>query len=138
METTPYTWAPISLKDLVEQAEFLTRTDRKYVVPTHDASQILAELPESTRILTINGTTRFTYETGATTLRFHTSRSSKRKPMGHVASWTPPCGRASIGRHQYQSSLRLLRHCAENFPPTNGIAFSSATFRKRHKGMRLR
>lgn len=62
METTPYTWAPISLKDLVAQAEFLTRTDRKYVVPTHDASQILAELPESTRILTINGTTRFTYE----------------------------------------------------------------------------
>ncbi|WP_207456529.1 polyphosphate polymerase domain-containing protein [Desertivibrio insolitus] len=53
---------PITLDELVAEAALLTRVDRKYVLPAKDAAQVLARLPEDTRVLTIDGATSFEYE----------------------------------------------------------------------------
>ncbi|WP_235736840.1 polyphosphate polymerase domain-containing protein [Nocardioides alcanivorans] len=52
---------PIGLEELVERAELLTRVDRKYVVSLHEAHAVLADLPEITRVLEIDGRRSFGY-----------------------------------------------------------------------------
>ncbi|GAA3656607.1 polyphosphate polymerase domain-containing protein [Microbacterium marinilacus] len=46
---------PISLDDLVAEAELLTRVDRKYLMPADAAMRVLADLDERTRVLEIEG-----------------------------------------------------------------------------------
>lgn len=53
--------APISLTDLQAEAEFLTRADRKYLVPLEMAGQIIAAIEPGTRVLDIDGRQDFTY-----------------------------------------------------------------------------
>ena len=55
-------FVPISLEDLVAEAELLTRVDRKYVMTEAEADTVLAALPERTRVLTIDGRRAFAYE----------------------------------------------------------------------------
>jgi hypothetical protein len=52
---------PISLAELVEEAELLTRFDRKYLVPMTDLPAILDGLPAGTRVLDIDGRRDFAY-----------------------------------------------------------------------------
>lgn len=52
---------PVGLEELVERASLLTRTDRKYVLPVHEAEHLLDVLPRSTRILEIDGRRDFGY-----------------------------------------------------------------------------
>ncbi|MFI7539994.1 polyphosphate polymerase domain-containing protein [Actinoplanes sp. NPDC049599] len=52
---------PISLAELVQEAELLTRVDRKYLVPRTDLPAVLAGLPAGTRVLEINGRRDFAY-----------------------------------------------------------------------------
>lgn len=52
---------PISLAELVEEAELLTRVDRKYLVPVADLPAVLAGLPPGTRVLEIDGRRDFAY-----------------------------------------------------------------------------
>lgn len=54
--------APIGLEELVAEAALLTRTDRKYAMDNRDAAALLVALPENTRVLTMEGTRRFAYE----------------------------------------------------------------------------
>jgi hypothetical protein len=53
--------APISLEELVERAELLTRVDRKYLVPVADLPAVLNGLPDETRVLEIDGRREFAY-----------------------------------------------------------------------------
>lgn len=53
----------ISLPQLQEEAEFLTRRDRKYLVPTHAAESLLAAVDPSSRVLEIDGRRCFGYLT---------------------------------------------------------------------------
>jgi hypothetical protein len=53
--------APISLAELVEEAELLTRFDRKYLVPMADLPAILDGLPAGTRVLEIDNRRDFAY-----------------------------------------------------------------------------
>ncbi|GAB2538103.1 polyphosphate polymerase domain-containing protein [Brachybacterium huguangmaarense] len=46
---------PISLRELVEQAELLTRVDRKYLVPTAAVDSLLAALGGAAHVLEIDG-----------------------------------------------------------------------------------
>jgi hypothetical protein len=52
---------PISLADLVEQAELLTRVDRKYVVPVAEAEAVVAAVEGCSRVLEIDGRREFGY-----------------------------------------------------------------------------
>lgn len=52
---------PISLAELVEKAELLTRVDRKYLVPVAELPAVLAGLPAGTRVLEIDGRRDFAY-----------------------------------------------------------------------------
>ncbi|MFT4258726.1 polyphosphate polymerase domain-containing protein [Microbacterium sp.] len=53
---------PISLDELLDQAALLTRVDRKYAMTVADALEVLAELPETTRVLTMDDRRAFSYE----------------------------------------------------------------------------
>lgn len=53
--------AAISLDELVESAELLTRVDRKYLLTSADAAAALSGLPSATRLLTIDGRSDFGY-----------------------------------------------------------------------------
>lgn len=53
--------APISLGELVDSAELLTRIDRKYLLDSADAAAALAELPAETQLLSIDGRSDFQY-----------------------------------------------------------------------------
>jgi hypothetical protein len=53
--------APISLSELQETAEFLTRTDKKYLVPMDLAAQAMAAVEPGTRVLEIDGLRDFSY-----------------------------------------------------------------------------
>ncbi|MGH2551997.1 MAG: polyphosphate polymerase domain-containing protein [Thermomicrobiales bacterium] len=57
------TLASISLADLQSEAAFLTRRDRKYLVPLADAQSLLAKIDESVRVLEIDGRRSFDYLT---------------------------------------------------------------------------
>ena len=52
---------PISLEELVERAELLTRVDRKYLLPIGDLPDLLNGLPDDTRVLEIAGQRDFAY-----------------------------------------------------------------------------
>lgn len=52
---------PIGLDELVARAELLTRVDRKYVLPVHEAEGLLEVVPPTTRILEIDGRRAFGY-----------------------------------------------------------------------------
>jgi hypothetical protein len=52
---------PISLDELVESAELLTRVDRKYVVPVREVDALISCLQGSARILDIDGRREFGY-----------------------------------------------------------------------------
>ncbi len=54
--------APISLDDLVDEAALLTRVDRKYALDATDAAEVVARLPEDTRVLAMDGARSFSYE----------------------------------------------------------------------------
>lgn len=53
---------PIGLPALLEEAELLTRFDRKYLLDRAQATALLQTLDPRTRVLTIDGRTRFRYE----------------------------------------------------------------------------
>jgi hypothetical protein len=53
----------ISLPDLQAEAAFLTRRDRKYLVPTHAADALMAGIEPFTRVLEIDGRRSFGYLT---------------------------------------------------------------------------
>jgi hypothetical protein len=53
---------PISLDDLVESAELLTRVDRKYFVPAEKFRLLIGELSTTFRVLEIDGQRTFDYE----------------------------------------------------------------------------
>lgn len=52
---------PISLTELVREAELLVRVDRKYVLALADLDVLLAEAPRGTRVLEIDGRREFGY-----------------------------------------------------------------------------
>lgn len=52
---------PIGLDELVQQAELLTRVDRKYVLPVRTAEWLLSAVPPTARILEIEGRREFGY-----------------------------------------------------------------------------
>lgn len=52
----------IGLDELVAEAAMLTRVDRKYAMAESDAAAVLSELPEQTRVLTMQGRRAFAYE----------------------------------------------------------------------------
>ncbi|SKB04215.1 polyphosphate polymerase domain-containing protein [Aeromicrobium choanae] len=52
---------PIGLAELVEDAALLTRVDRKYLVPTDEVAELLAEAPAGSRELEIDGRRAFAY-----------------------------------------------------------------------------
>ncbi len=54
---------PISLTDLQAEAAFLTRRDRKYLVPVDSAGTLLAGLDPASRVLEIDGQRSFGYLT---------------------------------------------------------------------------
>jgi len=53
---------PVALDALVAEASFLTRIDRKYVVPRDDLGAVLAALDPGTRVLEIDAARDFAYE----------------------------------------------------------------------------
>jgi len=53
--------APIALAELVDQADLLTRVDRKYLLAAAALPAVLAGLPAGTRVLEIDRRRRFTY-----------------------------------------------------------------------------
>ena len=55
-------FAPISLPDLLDEAELLTRFDRKYLLDRSQAAAFLAALDRRTRVLTIDKGTGFRYQ----------------------------------------------------------------------------
>lgn len=54
---------PITLSELQSEAAFLTRRDRKYLIPITDAPSLLAEINRSVRVLEIDGRRSFEYLT---------------------------------------------------------------------------
>jgi len=52
---------PISLDELIERAELLTRVDRKYVVPAAGAGRLVNALAGAARILEVDGCREFAY-----------------------------------------------------------------------------
>jgi VTC domain len=52
---------PISLDELVEHAELLTRVDRKYVVPVAETGALVAAVADSGQVLEIDGRREFGY-----------------------------------------------------------------------------
>jgi hypothetical protein len=52
---------PISLTELVERAELLTRVDRKYVVPLAEAEVLVSAVRGSSQVLEIDGRRQFGY-----------------------------------------------------------------------------
>lgn len=56
-------FSPISLTELQSEAAFLTRRDRKYLVPMVEAQSLLAEIDTSVRVLEIDGRRSFEYLT---------------------------------------------------------------------------
>lgn len=54
--------APVSLAELVAEAELMTRVDRKYLVPARDAAAILSALGRGCRVLEIDGRRDFGYD----------------------------------------------------------------------------
>jgi hypothetical protein len=63
-ETTSrlHQFSPIALPDLIEQAALQTRVDRKYIVPANALATVLAKLDDATRVLDIDGSRDFLYE----------------------------------------------------------------------------
>lgn len=55
-------FAPISLAELTERAELMTRVDRKYVLRSDQLDALLDRAPQQTRVLTIDGADRFGYQ----------------------------------------------------------------------------
>lgn len=55
-------FAPISLEQLVGEAELLTRFDRKYLLPANTAAALLRDLDPRTRVLEIDGERGFAYD----------------------------------------------------------------------------
>jgi hypothetical protein len=53
----------IGLSDVLDEAPFLTRADRKYLVPASILSNLLAGVDERTRVLEIEGRRTFAYQT---------------------------------------------------------------------------
>ncbi len=53
----------ISLAELQTEAAFLTRQDRKYLLPVDQAEELFAELDRESRVLEIDGDRRFEYLT---------------------------------------------------------------------------
>lgn len=53
---------PIGLAELVERAALQTRVDRKYVIPLAEVPALLADVAERARILEIDGSRSFRYE----------------------------------------------------------------------------
>jgi hypothetical protein len=51
----------IDLEELTQRAGLLTRIDRKYLVRSDDLNHVLDALPETTRVLQINGRRQFGY-----------------------------------------------------------------------------
>lgn len=61
---TPISQLPsLSLAQLQEEAEFLTRIDRKYIVPEHAFADLLGQVEPGTRALEIGGRRTFGYST---------------------------------------------------------------------------
>ncbi|MDW4571397.1 polyphosphate polymerase domain-containing protein [Microbacterium sp. M3] len=60
--TTFDRFAPVTLDALVAEASFLTRVDRKYIVPRADLDRLIAALDPGTRALEIDGRHEFSYE----------------------------------------------------------------------------
>lgn len=52
---------PVDLAELTERAALLTRVDRKYVVDADDLDSLLADLPDDSRVLDIDGERQFGY-----------------------------------------------------------------------------
>lgn len=73
---------PISLAELVHEAELLVRVDRKYVLAAADLDVVLAAAPRGTRVLEIDGRREFGYSStylDTPDLRsFHSSGRSQR------------------------------------------------------------
>lgn len=59
--TTPLDLPPIGLAELTERAALMTRTDRKYLVPTTTARRLLRALQPDLRVLDIDGQRAFRY-----------------------------------------------------------------------------
>lgn len=53
---------PVSLDELVAEAELLTRVDRKYLVPVGVAAEILDRVAERSRVLELDGRREFSYD----------------------------------------------------------------------------
>lgn len=53
--------APVSLAELVERAELLTRVDRKYLLPVAQARGLIASMAHDARVLEIDGRREFGY-----------------------------------------------------------------------------
>lgn len=53
---------PIELAELVSEAQLMTRIDRKYLLPVHDAMRALESLPSGARVLEIAGRRRLAYD----------------------------------------------------------------------------
>ncbi|TDP93205.1 VTC domain-containing protein [Leucobacter luti] len=54
--------APISLDELVSEAELLTRVDRKYLIPVATATALLERIDSRARVLEIDGRRDFSYD----------------------------------------------------------------------------
>ncbi len=55
-------FAPVTLDEMVAEAELLARVDRKYVVPEDELAAILGQVDDRTRALEIGGARAFAYE----------------------------------------------------------------------------
>ncbi|WP_036508119.1 polyphosphate polymerase domain-containing protein [Nocardioides sp. URHA0020] len=75
--------APISLAELVDRAELLTRVDRKYVVPVREAQLLMDSLSGLGQVLEIDGRRAFGYRSTYLDTpgrdSFHTSGRSHRR-----------------------------------------------------------
>ncbi|NIZ92280.1 polyphosphate polymerase domain-containing protein [Kineosporiaceae bacterium B12] len=73
----------VGLAELVEEAELLTRVDRKYVIDAGTLESLLADVPSGTRVLEIGGRRDFayvsTYLDTPDLLSFHSSGRSRRR-----------------------------------------------------------
>ena len=61
-EVRGWDFDPITLGELTERAELMTRIDRKYVLLGDELPRFLEQAPSGTRVLTIDGADRFGYE----------------------------------------------------------------------------
>lgn len=55
-------FSPVSLDELVREAELLTRFDRKYLLPAESAAALLGDLDPRSRVLEIDGIRAFAYD----------------------------------------------------------------------------